>query len=138
MKLIPLLLLVVIVCRTQATSFEARGSLRCNLPGQTWCFYFFLYEIDLLQDDLLAETGKQCTSDKSWEYHLAGNDNGDGIWDTRYEVSMKVRHNCSNHGELLDLWSNELLFSIYRKNVNIKWSPDLTDRGKRAFIPGRD
>uniref|UniRef100_A0A8R1EH29 Uncharacterized protein n=1 Tax=Caenorhabditis japonica TaxID=281687 RepID=A0A8R1EH29_CAEJA len=138
MKHIPLLLLVVIVSRTQATRFEASGSLRCNLPGQTWCFQLYLYEFDLIMDDLLGKTGTQCTTGKLGKYYLAGNDDGDGLWDDQYEVGMKARHNCSKHGELLDLWSNEHLYPIHRKFIDIMWSPKLTDRGIPVFILGKD
>uniref|UniRef100_A0A8R1EB47 Uncharacterized protein n=1 Tax=Caenorhabditis japonica TaxID=281687 RepID=A0A8R1EB47_CAEJA len=88
MKLIPLLLLVVIACWTQATIFEASGVVQCDLPGQTWCSDIRIYEIDVFNDDVVAVTGKQCTSNKSRKYQLEGEEDGDGLWDVSDNVFL--------------------------------------------------
>uniref|UniRef100_A0A8R1HS22 Uncharacterized protein n=1 Tax=Caenorhabditis japonica TaxID=281687 RepID=A0A8R1HS22_CAEJA len=137
MKLIPLLLLVVIACWTQATIFEASGIMQCSLPGQTWCVHLYLYEIDLIKDDLLGEKGRLCTSGKQVKYLVEGEEDGDGIWDDHYELKLKARHNCSTHGELLDVWSYEKSAPVNSKYmIDFPWSYNLTDKGIR--VPGKD
>uniref|UniRef100_A0A8R1HW09 Uncharacterized protein n=2 Tax=Caenorhabditis japonica TaxID=281687 RepID=A0A8R1HW09_CAEJA len=129
MKLLPLILLVFITCWTEATKFVASGSIQCDMPGQTWCFVLTLIEIDIFYDDLLAATGTQCTSNKSWPYHLEGKDYDDGVFDNAYEVGLHVKHNCTTHGGMYDLLHDAGTYPIYIEKISVEWSPVLNDKG---------
>ncbi|KAF1749495.1 hypothetical protein GCK72_025963 [Caenorhabditis remanei] len=131
----PTLWLLAVLTVVQTTNFRADGTLSCSL-SQKWCYLVELSEKDTLPmfDDRIGDTGFQCVDTASVGYSIIGSQQGDGLENYFYEITMSVAHNCTQEpGTIKKINRNTAYASVFETEIFVQWNVDLTDQGSSVI-----
>ncbi|EFP04655.1 hypothetical protein CRE_31277 [Caenorhabditis remanei] len=119
-----------------ATLFRTNGTLSCPL-FRTWCYVAAMFEEDTFRflDDRIDITVTHCVNNANQvSYHLIGDQNGDGFYNSYYEVALSVTHNCTTRWNTIRKVRNQIHYSkVSAKEVFQTWNVQLIDEGERVY-----
>ncbi|CCD71146.2 ZP domain-containing protein [Caenorhabditis elegans] len=85
------------------TRFHFNGTIICRTPLEgSFVQMLAVYEDDLTSDDLLGATTNFVRTETGMAFSIDVTDDGDGAYDTDYEISFLIKHNCTHNGETIE------------------------------------